>query len=695
MQWSGSKRSVGVTAALIPPTCERGVSKGCGCRRECGPRRSVSVGLHPPAVRTFSVQVGLEIARKRPSPPEPNVGLGSKRVDDGQRIKPSVFRDELGYPQSGPWQVNACPAAHPEAFSHAHYFGTTFFSIDQETRNSLTIGTVTSRYQTPGGDNISHRIPTDNRLNDRGLSVEAWLRAVQPRSPFCPPIITSAASATTALAEEGSSNSGGSSRVRAITGWMTFEQDGGALVPDTHGGAVDYIFRSIIDSEPVLLGPVRAMADGHVVWKGFNPSAGNVLIIEYPNGGEPYRSTYHHLVDGLSHDLYLAARGIRAWCRGAGSRRSACQADGNAETYIQEASANLATVEQGGRAERKWGTNAMHIRVDVGDPVRIGQVVGFAGDTGYGSGGIHLHAGLAKRVEATVWDFVDPYGIYSTRDCYEGLYPSGRDPANGQHPSMFCPLLPTFAGASRRLMSLALTTYSRVQYSPVAICAYAGGVRWAGAFRSDEMGSRRVRLGLGRAALAGFEARWSDVPVHVTIGDGAEPVFYLTSISAREAEGRGIRFVSALRHDELQDLVFSPKVAVVDACLYFVDGAARFTATTSRQPRRGALGSGERADRFVWDLSLNDLRRWLREQGAHGIYPLKIQPYLRPDAGPRFMCLASGGAPRSFSVHFSELLSAEEAVQRSVEGQRPISVVAVQVDFRPLIATVYELSDEA
>lgn len=479
------------------------------------------------------------------------------------------------------------------------------------------------------------------------------------------------------------------SRVRVITGWVKAPDD--ANVIEAHGGALDYVYRSIIPNRPVEHGPVRAMSDGQVVWKGYNPSAGNILVIEYDNGGFPFRSAYHHLVDGRDHDIFLAGLATIAWCAlqpAAPPGDDLCAppsaTNTNGAAYRNYVRATIDAIRLGSGLDplEYWGTNAMVTRVNVGDRVRMGQVVGYVGDTGFHSGGVHLHASLARRVSSSSWLFFDPYGLYGGAECYAGLYPSGVDPAQLQQPSIFCSVMPAFAGCSREVLALGLENYSRVGWSPRSICRYAAGHRWAGSFESDPQRDRQVRLGASLAELAEVAAKNKWVPISLLPDDhpGA-PSFSAVLVRSRP----GSAFQVGVPARQANELRADPHLIIQDACIYRGGAGEQLALTTH------AAGPDTPPTRLEWDLDVRSLREVIRSARRDDWSPVKIQPYLS-DTGLRYLLLLrrTQGVQRRYFLYQSESIYANAAIALLEEDFRPISVAAIQYAAQPVIAVVYE-----
>lgn len=93
--------------------------------------------------------------------------------------------------------------------------------------------------------------------------------------------------------------------------------------------------------------------------------------------------------------------------------------------------------------EARWGTNDQKILVRVGDTIKAGQQIGWAGRTGFDCGSIHLHIMFARPAthldsgtKKSLWTLFDPYGLYALPlSCYLSPNPSGK--GKRQHPAYY------------------------------------------------------------------------------------------------------------------------------------------------------------------------------------------------------------------------------------------------------------------
>ena len=218
-------------------------------------------------------------------------------------------------------------------------------------------------------------------------------------------------------------------------GWM---YDGGSF-----HGAQDFARSGVSDGEDSTF-LVRAMSWGVVRDVYYSRGGGNIVVIEHTAPtGEKYLSRYMHLRNGRANDI---AEALDIDCSDtSGDKAVRCN---KYRLYAQN------HPDHGG-----WGTDSQTLRVDVGDIVSAGQVIGWAGNTGVGGAGsgleddgtptdwkgnVHLHSSLAYEHphDPDSYVIIDPYGVYAKADgerCYDLLKDTEFD-------RIFAPFFPTFHG---------------------------------------------------------------------------------------------------------------------------------------------------------------------------------------------------------------------------------------------------------
>lgn len=238
---------------------------------------------------------------------------------------------------------------------------------------------------------------------------------------------------------------------------------------------------------------VHAVADGEVIWVGYMPSPGWVVIIEHTaTDGSKYRTVLHHLRNGRDGDIRMARLTEASVTLNGGD----WPIDAKWTTYQDTADQDGIDIAQNRNVaaiEARWGTNAMTLRVAEGQLVKAGQLIGWAGLTGvHGMNGsmtnVHLHQMFARRTMhddiGQQWTFFDPYGLYALdKACYRTSYPSGAD--EHQHPSVYAPLYQDYAAASPSRFQEAFDYFASFGWFPqtFTVDRSTGSTTYAGTFR--------------------------------------------------------------------------------------------------------------------------------------------------------------------------------------------------------------------
>lgn len=170
---------------------------------------------------------------------------------------------------------------------------------------------------------------------------------------------------------------------------------------------------------------VHAAAPGKVIFAGWTDWGGNAVIISHDANGktDQYRTIYKHLKNGSDNDCTMSL--------------TQSLPDLSKQDDIDKFQAYLSYTDCDNPGdtpmELYWGTPDQTLEVSAGQDVDRGQLLGWAGNTGPGgmmksikidainttSKNIHLHIYFAKRdLNDDKWYLIDPYGIYSQRDCY-------------------------------------------------------------------------------------------------------------------------------------------------------------------------------------------------------------------------------------------------------------------------------------
>ncbi|MCA9560252.1 MAG: M23 family metallopeptidase [Myxococcales bacterium] len=411
------------------------------------------------------------------------------------------------------------------------------------------------------------------------------------------------------------------SDVRVGTGYL--QDDVNTAV--RHAG-IDYrVLRN--DCRPF---PIRAIADGRVVAVFRHPSSGNQILIQH--AGPPIvRTLYRHVADGRLRDLSYAEGALefcnRHGCSGDQRQRATQKVD-----EVQRVRSGTATACEVAR----WGTEEERIRVVPGDLVRAGQVIGFAGNTGFDTSGTHLHFdsfvfGLEAASGRPVWYWFDPYGIYGRDECYEGQYPTGPSAEPPKHPSIFMRLFWAFgaATASTTLVAAVAEYREAGRWSLRTLCqgerpgevagSFGPGLReFVHSLRSDELDSAiRERLPRGlypsqiRAAHISGSPLYSAVFEELSEGLGAMDVAWALGQDQRDLE-------ASIRRQ-------GDEWTMVDLGMVARERDAVYTGVWLRLGRRASLALfgldelGLEQARAAWDgAGLASLWRLAEHEGPRG-----------------------------------------------------------------------------
>ena len=148
---------------------------------------------------------------------------------------------------------------------------------------------------------------------------------------------------------------------------------------------------------------VLAPCSGTVLFAGWDDWSGNTVVIEAEDG---LRVILMHLRNGPSADHERASHtDVSGWSK---------EWQSTWQRYLD--------THDGDRREAYWGTDDQTLRVATGDHVNVGDLIGWAGNTGPGGMGLasgdgspnaHLHMFTARRWRGE-WVFIDPDGLYGT-----------------------------------------------------------------------------------------------------------------------------------------------------------------------------------------------------------------------------------------------------------------------------------------
>jgi murein DD-endopeptidase MepM/ murein hydrolase activator NlpD len=224
--------------------------------------------------------------------------------------------------------------------------------------------------------------------------------------------------------------------VRLGHGW--YYSNGGGL-----HRACDYSRTGVEeDRDPTFL--VKSAGSGEVVAVTWDHNAGNVVAVEHTApGGQKVMFLYLHLRNGRSNDVALAL-----------------SSTSTADKYVKYRA--FATDFPN---HLSWGTEQHKIQVKVGDHVKAGDIIGYAGNTGAGGAGsglnadgspknwrgnvhLHVYCAVPHPTKNDTWVWVDPYGVYERADtgCYDLL-------KDTRFSRLYAPFYPTFHGIPYEVFS--------------------------------------------------------------------------------------------------------------------------------------------------------------------------------------------------------------------------------------------------
>jgi hypothetical protein len=363
-------------------------------------------------------------------------------------------------------------------------------------------------------------------------------------------------------------------------GWI---YDGGG----SHRGQ-DYSRTGVDDGDDPTFA-VRAVAPGKVVavyWGG----AGNGVVVEHtaPDGFK-FITVYYHLRNGKDHDL---AKALALDC--SQSSDSRCP---KYKLFAQNYPNHVS-----------WGTNAHTLKVQVGDWVSGGEMIGWAGNTGPGGAGnglnddgspksprgnVHLHTywGAQHPTEANTFIHIDPYGVYNKENtgCYDLL-------EDTMFSRVVAPFYESFHSLPLEVLSTYFNYYSAMGMSPRTLSVHRDGtdVKVSGAFQRGIAGSWYVRLYMTPEQ---FQSRFNEyyalglIPRETTVTTnywGTETRYTATWRKLEAGEGfdhRGALTPSGFAA-KWTDLVQNKGWRVGDYFGYSVDGDDKVAALfTSHDPR--------------------------------------------------------------------------------------------------------------
>ncbi|MBZ4417351.1 hypothetical protein [Myxococcus sp. RHSTA-1-4] len=398
---------------------------------------------------------------------------------------------------------------------------------------------------------------------------------------------------------------------------------------------------------------VDAVADGTVVWVGYMPSPGNVVIIEHTaKDGSRFRAIYHHLRDGRDEDIARARltktyyeNVIGSWTT-ASSTWKAYQNQADADAQVL---GGTPTATQLAAIESRWGTPSQGILVSEGQTVKAGQQIAMAGLTGaHGMNSsvnnTHLHIMFARPAEhwvggvkKSLWTFFDPYGLYAlSASCYQTEYPTGQGGQADQHASHFAPFFQDFAGVDAGKFQQGFNHFASFGWFPSTLATESSGWTWkmGGSFQYNPSApvTRTFRTFAQHQSDADtwIPNGWRpDKVVGMTAPD--EPRF--TAIYAPITTGFIARhkMTPSWFGSQINDN-YQAGYLVTDASAYLDGGQLFFTGTWVKQPSVTA--------QYLYH-SMTETGLWDQDDTlkASGFKMVHVSKYSHPGLGDRYMAI--------------------------------------------------------
>jgi len=160
---------------------------------------------------------------------------------------------------------------------------------------------------------------------------------------------------------------------------------------------------------------VRAMAEGRLVYAGWDPFMGNTLVLSHDHRGrkDAFRTIYTHLRNAPQNDC------DKAWTYTVPALQGPAR-----KTYMQYLKGCGCTQDPAKRqlSEAQWGSSRHIIPPLRGRTLKTGELLGWAGSTGAagisGSQAPKVEIFVARRYGRDDWVLIDPYGIYGPVSCY-------------------------------------------------------------------------------------------------------------------------------------------------------------------------------------------------------------------------------------------------------------------------------------
>ena len=388
-----------------------------------------------------------------------------------------------------------------------------------------------------------------------------------------------------------------------------------------------------------------AVADGRVIWAGWMPSPGNVVIIEHtaPNG-RVWRSIYHHLMNGRDNDIRLARATSKYFLAQSCLWPKDCDGDGKPDADATawsnyQSEANAASLGDPSIAD-KWGRNSDTLLVSQGDTVRAGQRIGTAGATGKDQTGIHIHLMFARpalhrvnSVNTSRWTFYDPHGLYAElASCYQTEFPTGT--LTNQHRTSYAPVFQDFVRLPTGSFQRAFDHFATFSFFPKTLATESfSGWFISGSFQRDTAGpvTRFLQTFDQYQNDANFWSQngWWPWTTSTLASSSTATLYSAVYAPIRFSSFTSHKMSAAWFNQEFSDRYQNWEL--VEAEPYVEGGQLYFIGSWERRSH-GAYG-------MYFALDITQLTQMQQQNDAAGIRIVKVNKYDHPGLGARYAAI--------------------------------------------------------
>jgi len=377
---------------------------------------------------------------------------------------------------------------------------------------------------------------------------------------------------------------------------------------------------------------VFAVGDGEVRAVHYHGSGGNIVVIEHTApDGTTYLSRYMHLRNGRDNDI-LIARSLS--CAGT----SSADARNRCEKYQKFANDFADHVS--------WGKNEHTLRVQVGDQVKAGHFIGWAGNTGIGAAprgmnadgeptnfraNNHLHFSfeIEHPTQPDTFVTIDPFGVFGKVDsdgCYDLL-------AETPFARFFAPFFPTFHAVPFDVYDRKVSYWVRMGYSPQTRCLHRRGdeLLVSGSFQAGIAGAWRALSYLTAAEFEETSQEFFDdgfIMRETNVVRGLDGSTRFNAIWRRIESGESIVHHGALTpsrwSENWQNLVLDGPYTVEDYFGYVLPNG---------NERRSALYTTRLSGTFHShrNLTSSDMQDTFDDRREEGLFPVSFSATEFPD----------------------------------------------------------------